>query len=113
MLLAVLAPISIVAGNIYRARFWPKDSGPMDLALAMSGAGALLLAGGLLLTSRASFADIQPESSGGLALGGLDLSRRADLGGHEMARRECSPGTPARLRLPADSDSRTIRVLDR
>ncbi|WP_046864376.1 hypothetical protein [Microvirga massiliensis] len=55
MLLVMLAPITIAADNIYRAQFWPKDSGPMDLALAMSGAGAFWLVGGLLVTGRASF----------------------------------------------------------
>jgi drug/metabolite transporter (DMT)-like permease len=71
VLLAVLAPLSIVAGNIYRARFWPRDSAPFYLALAVSGAGALWLAGAMLLTSPASFIGIRPEGCPMLAAGAV------------------------------------------
>jgi drug/metabolite transporter (DMT)-like permease len=50
--LAMLAPVSIAAGNIYRARFWPPGSRPIDLAFVMSAAAALWLAGAVLLTGR-------------------------------------------------------------
>ena len=34
----MLAPISIAGGNIYRAKFWPEGSTPLDLALAARAA---------------------------------------------------------------------------
>jgi drug/metabolite transporter (DMT)-like permease len=46
--LAMLAPVFIAAGNIYRARFWPEGSTPLDLALVMNAAAALWLLAGLL-----------------------------------------------------------------
>ncbi len=45
ILLAMLAPVFIAAGNIYRARFWPEGSTPLDLALVMNAAAALWLLG--------------------------------------------------------------------
>jgi drug/metabolite transporter (DMT)-like permease len=50
IILAMLAPIFIAGGNIYRAKFWPEGSTPLDLALAMS-AGAALWLGLLALVS--------------------------------------------------------------
>jgi drug/metabolite transporter (DMT)-like permease len=47
--LAMLAPVAIAAGNIYRARFWPEGSRPLDLAFAMTASGALWLAGAIVL----------------------------------------------------------------
>ncbi|HEY8382574.1 MAG TPA: DMT family transporter [Microvirga sp.] len=65
VLLAMLAPLSIAAGNIYRARFWPEGSNPLDLALAMSGMGALWLLAALLATGSAP--------AGGLSGAGLAI----------------------------------------
>jgi drug/metabolite transporter (DMT)-like permease len=47
MLLAMLAPISLAAGNIYRTRSWPKDAPPLALASGtlLGAAGWLLVAG--------------------------------------------------------------------
>jgi drug/metabolite transporter (DMT)-like permease len=50
VVLAMLAPIAIAAGNIYRSRFWPPGSQPLDLAFAMSVAAALWLGVALALT---------------------------------------------------------------
>ena len=46
--LAMLAPIAIAAGNIYRAKFWPEGSTPLDLALVMSAGAAVWLCFGWL-----------------------------------------------------------------
>jgi drug/metabolite transporter (DMT)-like permease len=42
--LAMLAPIAIAAGNIFRTRYWPHGAEPLDLALAMTAAAAAWLA---------------------------------------------------------------------
>jgi drug/metabolite transporter (DMT)-like permease len=60
ILLAMLAPIAIAAGNIYRARFWPEGSLPRDLAFAMSGAGALWLGGAVALAAPSALTGIAP-----------------------------------------------------
>jgi len=51
--LAMLAPVAIAFGNIYRSRFWPPGSQPLDLAFAMSLAAALWLTLALLATEAA------------------------------------------------------------
>lgn len=59
--LAMLAPLSIAFGNIYRSRYWPAGSVPRDLAVAMSAAGALWLAlaiGGQALVTGAGLPQI-------------------------------------------------------
>jgi drug/metabolite transporter (DMT)-like permease len=61
--LAMLAPIAIAAGNIYRARFWPEGSTPRDLAFAMSGGGALWL-GAVALFDPAAPTRIAPGGYG-------------------------------------------------
>ncbi|HEX2553339.1 MAG TPA: DMT family transporter [Microvirga sp.] len=48
--LAMLAPVAIAFGNIYRQRFWPPGSQPLDLAFAMSSAASLWLGLALLAT---------------------------------------------------------------
>ena len=50
MLLAMLAPVSLAAGNIYRTRYWPKDAPPLALA-----AGTLLGAAAWLLLASPAF----------------------------------------------------------
>ena len=64
MLLALMAPVSLAAGNIYRTRYWPKDAPPLALAAGtlLGAAFWLLLAslafnGGLYLPSNAAPAD--------------------------------------------------------
>lgn len=60
--LAMLAPVAIACGNIYRQRYWPKGAEPLDLAFAMSAGGALWLllalvpTGGLAVPSAAGAA---------------------------------------------------------
>jgi drug/metabolite transporter (DMT)-like permease len=61
VVLAMLAPLAIASGNIYRARFWPEGSQPLDLAFAMSAAGALWLGLALAASGGVSPADIAPE----------------------------------------------------
>lgn len=51
VVLAMLAPIAIASGNIYRSRYWPPGAQPLDLAFAMSTAAALWL--GLALAATA------------------------------------------------------------
>jgi drug/metabolite transporter (DMT)-like permease len=46
--LAMLAPVAIAGGNIYRAKFWPEGSTPLDLALVMSAGAAIWLGLGWL-----------------------------------------------------------------
>jgi drug/metabolite transporter (DMT)-like permease len=62
VVLAMLAPIAIASGNIYRSRYWPKGSQPLDLAFAMSAAAALWLGLALAVTALAGGAlpAIQP-----------------------------------------------------
>ncbi|MFN4278191.1 MAG: DMT family transporter [Ferrovibrio sp.] len=48
MLLALIAPVSLAAGNIYRTRAWPQDAAPLALAAGtLLGAAFWLLLGGL------------------------------------------------------------------
>ncbi|MDQ4135489.1 MAG: DMT family transporter [Pseudomonadota bacterium] len=49
IVLAMLSPISIAFGNIYRSRYWPPGSQPLDLAFAMSLAASLWLTLALLV----------------------------------------------------------------
>lgn len=47
MLLALTAPVSLAAGNIYRTRAWPQDAAPLALASGtLLGAAFWLLLGG-------------------------------------------------------------------
>lgn len=64
MLLAMLAPVSLAAGNIYRTRYWPKDAPPLALAAGtLLGAAfwlllaSLIVEGGVYIPSRAASAD--------------------------------------------------------
>jgi drug/metabolite transporter (DMT)-like permease len=50
VVLAMLAPISIAFGNIYRTRYWPEGATPFDLAVATSAGSALWLALALAAT---------------------------------------------------------------
>ena len=68
IVLAMLAPVSIAAGNIYRARFWPEGSQPLDLALAMTASGGLWLAGALALSGGVALGSIAPQGFAYLAL---------------------------------------------
>ncbi|MFN4309489.1 MAG: DMT family transporter [Ferrovibrio sp.] len=48
MLLALIAPVSLAAGNIYRTRAWPQDAAPLALAAGtLLGAALWLLLGGV------------------------------------------------------------------
>jgi drug/metabolite transporter (DMT)-like permease len=50
MLLAMLAPVSLAAGNIYRTRYWPKDAPPLALASGtLLGAAVWLLLASLVV----------------------------------------------------------------
>jgi len=89
ILLAMLAPVSIAAGNIYRARYWPAGSTPTDLALAMSAGAALWLTAALTMISPTAAASIQPAgylillAASLLAAGGtiiyFELQRRGGI----------------------------------
>jgi drug/metabolite transporter (DMT)-like permease len=46
--LAMMAPIAIAAGNIFRSRYWPEGAQPLDLAVAMTVAAAIWLGLALL-----------------------------------------------------------------
>jgi drug/metabolite transporter (DMT)-like permease len=67
--LAMLAPVAIGFGNIYRQRFWPPGSQPLDLAFAMSLAASLWLTLALLATLAGGgrLPDIAPAGFGYLA----------------------------------------------
>jgi drug/metabolite transporter (DMT)-like permease len=67
VLLAMLAPLFIAAGNIYRTRFWPQGSRPLDLAFAMSLAAAIWLTAAVSATGLQSFAGIEPQGFAYLA----------------------------------------------
>jgi drug/metabolite transporter (DMT)-like permease len=72
IVLAMFAPVAIAAGNIFRARFWPAGSEPLDLAFAMCAGGALWLALAveiLILTADGGFgpSGIAPQGFGFLA----------------------------------------------
>lgn len=63
MLLAMLAPVSLATGNIYRTRYWPKDAPPLALAAGtLLGAAfwlllaSLVVSGGLYLPSQTASA---------------------------------------------------------
>jgi drug/metabolite transporter (DMT)-like permease len=60
IVLAMLAPLAIASGNIYRARFWPEGSRPLDLAIAMTASGAFWLAGALAISGGFSVGDVAP-----------------------------------------------------
>jgi len=74
MLLALVAPVSLAAGNIYRTRYWPKDAPPLALAAGtlLGAAFWLLLAslafnGGLYLPSNTAPADWVLAAAGAFA----------------------------------------------
>jgi drug/metabolite transporter (DMT)-like permease len=49
--LGLLIPLSLAMGNIYRSVDWPKDAGPIELAIGSNGAAAaMLLAASLIFT---------------------------------------------------------------
>ncbi|WP_342359709.1 DMT family transporter [Terrarubrum flagellatum] len=50
--LALLIPVSLAAGNIYRSAFWPKDATPIELAAGSNVAAAILLAAVSLVAAR-------------------------------------------------------------
>lgn len=66
--LALLAPIAIAGGNIFRARCWPPGRTPLDLAVAMSAGAALWLLVGTLALDRASLTVLAPGGGIYLAL---------------------------------------------
>lgn len=57
--IALLIPLSLAVGNIYRTMDWPEDASPTELAVGSNLAAAAILLAGILL------------SSGGGALSGL------------------------------------------
>jgi drug/metabolite transporter (DMT)-like permease len=68
IVLAMLAPLSIAAGNIYRARFWPDGSRPLDLAFAMTASAGLWLSAALALGGGVSLSAVAPAGFGYLAM---------------------------------------------
>lgn len=66
VLLGLLVPLSLAAGNIYRTWAWPKEAGPIELAAGSHLAAALLLAALLLEPGPAP--DGALASDGALAL---------------------------------------------
>ena len=57
--LALLIPISLAAGNIYRTVDWPKDASPIELAIGSNLAAAVILApAALLLTGEFPIAQL-------------------------------------------------------
>jgi drug/metabolite transporter (DMT)-like permease len=56
VLIGLLIPVSLAAGNIYRTYDWPEGTGPIELAVGSHlAAAAMLLAGLLLLEGGSSF----------------------------------------------------------
>lgn len=53
VLLGLMIPVCLAAGNIYRTMDWPAGAGPTELAAASHLAAAVLLLGGLVLTGQA------------------------------------------------------------
>ncbi|WP_315924972.1 DMT family transporter [Mesorhizobium sp. SP-1A] len=49
VVLGLLIPVSLAAGNIYRTADWPKDAGPIELAAGSHLASAAMLLAGILL----------------------------------------------------------------
>lgn len=49
--IALLIPVSLAAGNIYRTIDWPADAAPTELAVGSNLAAAILLFAGILATS--------------------------------------------------------------
>jgi drug/metabolite transporter (DMT)-like permease len=57
VVIGLLIPVSLAAGNIYRTYDWPRGSGPIELAVGSHLAAALMLLLGLLASDNAgSFA---------------------------------------------------------
>jgi drug/metabolite transporter (DMT)-like permease len=57
VIVGLLIPVSLASGNIYRTFDWPKDTGPIELAVGSHlAAAAMLLIGLLLLEGAGSFA---------------------------------------------------------
>ena len=48
VVIGLLIPVSLAAGNIYRTYDWPKDTGPIELAAGSHLAAALMLLAGLI-----------------------------------------------------------------
>ncbi len=48
VVIGLLIPVSLAAGNIYRTYDWPKDTGPIELAAGSHLAAALMLLTGLI-----------------------------------------------------------------
>ena len=48
--LALLIPVSLAIGNIYRTAAWPKGAGPIELAIGSNAMAAVLLLAGSALT---------------------------------------------------------------
>jgi drug/metabolite transporter (DMT)-like permease len=69
VMLAMLAPLAIAGGNIYRQLRWPKGAEPLDLAVAMSAGGALWLLLALIATGGLSIPS--PAGAGYLLLAAL------------------------------------------
>jgi drug/metabolite transporter (DMT)-like permease len=64
MLLAMLAPVSLAIGNIYRTKAWPKDATPLALAAGtLLGAAFWLLAASIAVNGGAYL----PSQTGGAA----------------------------------------------
>ena len=75
--IALLIPLFLATGNIYRTIDWPKDAGPIELAVGSHLAAAAMLLAGILVLDGRRFA----RSSGGRAA----CHRRADgLGGRDV-----------------------------
>jgi len=49
VLLALLIPVCLAAGNVYRTLDWPKTAGPVELAVGSHGAAAVMLLVGMLV----------------------------------------------------------------
>lgn len=47
--LALLIPVSLACGNVYRTADWPKDASPLELAVGSNLAAAFILLAGLAL----------------------------------------------------------------
>jgi drug/metabolite transporter (DMT)-like permease len=59
VIIGLLIPVCLASGNIYRTFDWPKDAGPIELAVGSHlAAAAMLLAGLLFLEGAGSFGDL-------------------------------------------------------
>lgn len=61
VVIGLLIPVSLAAGNIYRTYDWPKDTGPIELAAGSHLAAALMLLVGLIVLGEGGSFTLLPQ----------------------------------------------------